>query len=282
MTTANVQAFQYEGARLSWQQWVPDSAKASLLISHGYAEHAGRYAHFAEFLMAQGYAVYALDHRGHGQSEGEKANIASFEQYVQDLLAFRHHLQELGIIEPCFLLGHSMGGLIAAKLALRQADLFKGLILSAAFLENATEVPAILMSLSGVASRFLPSLATTKLDTKLISRDTDVVKAYNDDPLVYTGGTKARLGKEMLTAGPQVLQKAKQFKLPLLLLHGTADQIASPNGSQKLFDTLELSDKTLKTYEGFYHEILNELGKEEVYTDILEWLEQRLTENMTD
>ena len=278
MSTGTVHSFQHDdGLTLSWQQWLPESAKASLLISHGYAEHAGRYAHFADFLTAHGYAVYALDHRGHGKSEGERANIQRFEQFVQDYTVFTEHLEARGLTQPCFLFGHSMGGIIASKVAFKHAERFKGLILSAPFLENATHVPAILTTLSGLVSRFLPSLGVNKLDSKLICTDANVVKAYDDDPLVYSGATKARLGAEMLTAGPEVIQQAKQLTIPLLLMHGTADQIASPDGSRQLYSALELEDKTFKTYDGFYHEILNEIGKEVVYQDVLKWMDIHLS-----
>lgn len=265
-----------DGTRLSWQAWLPENIKAVLIIAHGYAEHGKRYAHFASFLVSHDIAVYALDHRGHGESEGERVNVASFAQFVDDLYDFVQHVKASQSEHPLFLLGHSMGGAISARFALKHPDTLKGLLLSAPFLQNATEVPAVLLALSGVVSRFLPSVPTTKLDTALISRDEAVVKAYVEDPLIYSGGTKARLAREMLDAGPYVIENAKQLHLPLLVMHGSGDKIAHIEGSKSLYNTVSSTDKQFKSYEGFYHEILNELGKETVYEDILEWLEKHL------
>ena len=130
--------------------------------------------------------------------------------------------------------------------------------------------------MSGLVSRFLPGLPTLKLDAGLISRDKAVVEAYRADPAVYTGGTKARIGSEMLAAGRYVLERAQNITLPMLVLHGSADGIADPAGSRTLFERVASEDKTLKLYDGFYHEILNEPGKEEVYGDVLEWLTARM------
>lgn len=262
--------------QLFTQQWVPESAKAALILSHGYAEHSQRYAHFAGFMTENDVAVFALDHRGHGRSGGERANVKTYAKYTQDLGRFIEGVKAQTPALPHFLLGHSMGGAVAAQLVLERPDQLNGLILTSPFLKNANKVSPLLLSLSGVMSRLMPSLPTVKLDTKLISRDEAVVTAYQNDPLVYTGGTKARMGSEMLTAGENVLARAEALSLPLLVLLGGDDGIAHPDGGEALYKKASSADKTLKTYDGFYHEILNEFGKEEVYSDVLKWLEARL------
>ncbi len=265
-----------DGLRLFRQQWVPASPRAALVVTHGYAEHSERYAPFAEFLTRHGIAVYALDHRGHGRSEGERANIKVFREFVHDLSRFTEYVREQHPNPPRFLLGHSMGGAVAAQLVLERPHQVEGVVLSAPYLQNATKVSPLLLRMSGLVSRFLPGLPTLKLDTGLLSRDKTIVEAYNSDAAVYTGGTKARIGSEMLAAGKYVLERSQNIKLPMLVLHGSADGIADPAGSKALFERVTSEDKTLKLYDGFYHEILNEPGKQEVYEDVLEWLMARL------
>lgn len=261
-----------DGLLLYTQSWLPDTPKAVVILSHGYAEHSSRYQHFATYLVENGFAVYALDHRGHGRSEGERANIKIFNEYVSDLGKFITTVREKHPSLKRFLLGHSMGGAIAAQFALEQPNQLDGLLLSSPYLINAVSVPAPLMAVSGFVSKVLPGLPTIKLNSSDISRDPAIVKAYDTDPLNYRGGTKARFGSELLGAGNYMLSRASAIKLPVLIMIGTADKIASPEGGKQLFSTVGSSDKTLKSYDGFYHEILNEIGKEQVYQDISTWL----------
>jgi acylglycerol lipase len=265
-----------DGLGLYTQAWLPDDPKAVVILSHGYAEHSGRYQHFASYLADHGFAVYALDHRGHGRSEGERANVKVFNEYVSDLKKFTELVREKHPNLKRFLLGHSMGGAIAAQLAIEQPNQLDGLLLSSPYLINAVSVPAPLMAVSGIVSRILPGLPTIKLDSKDISRDPNIVKTYDTDPLNYRGGTKARFGTELLGAGRYVFGRAQSIKLPMLIMVGTGDNIADHAGGKQLFEIVSSSDKTLKSYDGYYHEILNEIGKEAVYQDILEWLRKHV------
>jgi acylglycerol lipase len=267
-----------DGLQLYTQTWLPDNPKAVVILSHGYAEHSSRYHHFASYLVENGFAVYALDHRGHGRSEGERANVKVFDEYVNDLSRFVNTVREKHPNLKRFLLGHSMGGTIAAQLAIKQPNQVDALLLSSPYLINAVSVPAPLMAVSGIVSRVLPGLPTIKLDSKDISRDPAVVKSYDTDPLNYRGGTKARFGTELLGAGNYVFSHASTIKLPILIMVGTGDRIASAGGGKKLYSLVGSSDKTLNTYDSYYHEILNDVGKEKVYEDILAWLQQHLNE----
>jgi acylglycerol lipase len=265
-----------DGLQLYTQAWLPDNPKAIVILSHGYAEHSGRYDHFATYLAENGFSVYALDHRGHGRSEGERANVKVFDEYVSDLNRFVNTVREKHPNLKRFLLGHSMGGGMAAQLAIEQPNQLDGLLLSSPYLINAVSVPALLMAVSGIVSRVLPGLPTIKLASKDISRDPAIVKSYDSDPLNYRGGTKARFGTELLGAGHYVFSRAGSIKLPILIMVGTADRIADAKGGKKLYAVVGSSDKTLKTYDDYYHEILNEIGKEKVYEDIVVWLQQHL------
>ena len=264
-----------DGVALATYRWLPDEGgrpKAAIIIVHGYAEHAGRYDALAVTLVAAGYAVYALDHRGHGHSEGARANVEVFREYVSDLTRFIEHVREIHPNPPRFLLGHSMGGLVALQMVLEQPEKVDGLVLSGAYLSNAARVPRPLLALSGPVSRLFPSLPVQSLDTSALSRDPAVVRAYEADPLVYHGKVKARLGHEMLQAGAFVMARADSVHLPLLIMHGGADQLAAPNGSRELYERVSSEDKTLKIYDGYYHEIFNDVSKERVVGDVLEWL----------
>jgi alpha-beta hydrolase superfamily lysophospholipase len=258
------------------QSWLPKNPRAALIISHGYAEHASRYAPFAEFLTQHDVAVYALDHRGHGKSEGESANVRVFRELVDDLLRFIESVREQQPQLERFLLGHSVGAVVATQLILEHPHKVEGLLLSGAYLKSAVEVSPLLMAVSGFLSRYFPSLPTLKVNTHFISRDAAIVKAYETDQRIYHGGTKARMGVEFTNAGPYVLSRAESIKLPILVMHGTQDGIADFTGSKVFFEKASSLDKTLKLYEGYYHEILNDTGKETVYQDVLEWLQQRI------
>lgn len=265
-----------DGLTLFTRSYLPDTvAQAAVIVSHGYAEHSGRYKAFAETLAAHGYAVYALDHRGHGQSEGVRASVRVFDEYVDDLARFIDRVRETRPHPPRFLFGHSMGALVALQLVLEQPEKVEGLVLTGSYLENAVKLSPPLLRAAKTVSRLAPELPVQSLDTDALARDEAVVEAYRSDPLVYHGKVRARLGYEMLRSGPYVLQRAASIDLPVLLQHGGADRMAAPAGTQAVFEALGSGDKTLKVYDGAYHEILNDYGKEQVIADILAWLGAR-------
>ncbi len=262
-----------DGLELFTQSWRPASPRGAVVLAHGYAEHSARYAALAYFLAGHSFAVHAIDHRGHGKSAGERANVTVFRAYVNDLERFVEQVRQEQPELPYFLLGHSVGALVASQFALERPHLLAGLILSSPYLKNAASVSPILLRLSGLVSRLLPSLPTVKLDTRLLSRDPEAVSAYTSDPLVYTGGAKARLGSEMLKAGADVLARAGDLQPPLLIVHGLADGVADPEGSRLLYERSGSADKMLKLYEGGYHELFNDLERVQVMDDVLAWLE---------
>lgn len=265
-----------DGTELVTYLWQLEAPKAMVVIVHGYAEHAGRYAAFAEKLVDAGYAVAALDHRGHGRSAGERANVTVFRQYVDDLRRFIESLRERYGELPLALFGHSMGGVIAGQLVLEHPHKASALILSAPYLKNAVPVPPWLVRLADGLSRWLPSLPLIRLDSRGLSRDAAVVAAYDSDPLVYTGRVKARLASELRTAADYLLARAAAIRLPTLIIHGDADPIADVAGSRALYAALGAKDKTLDVVPGGYHEPLNDLDRERVTALIVDWLRPRL------
>jgi alpha-beta hydrolase superfamily lysophospholipase len=267
--------FTGEGQRsIYFQSWSPDgNPKAQLLLVHGAGEHSGRYQSFAQFFTERGYAVTALDHQGHGKSEGRPGYVNAFEDYLHDL-ALLH--QQLEPRLPIFLVGHSMGGLIAANYLAQQKRDFIGAILSGPAIMTDLTPGKIQMLFLRLLAVLAPKLGMTKLDAAGVSRDPEVVRQYVEDPLVFHGKMSARMVRELFNGMEQIQQGASRIALPLLILHGGADVLTSPQGSRFLHQHVSSADKTLTVYPGLYHEIFNEPERAEVLLDVLNWCEARL------
>lgn len=262
------------GLRLTYGQWYPQGeAKAVVVLAHGYAEHMGRYRHVTEALTEQGYIVFAMDHRGHGESEGERAWVEKFDYFIEDLHLLVLEAKGAHRTLPLFLLGHSMGGLIATRYALRYQELLDGLILSGAAIQVGDDVPPALKRVSSFLSQVAPKLPVLDKAQNVLSRDPEVERRFSNDPLCYNGKVKARLGYEMMVASQEVRTRLEQLTLPLLVMHGSADRLTTPAGSQLLYERATSPDKTLHLWPDYYHEIFNEVEKEHVIAYLLDWLE---------
>ncbi len=262
-----------EGAQLFWHSWLPaEPAKAAVLLVHGYAEHLGRYEHVAASLTAQGLAVYALDHWGHGQSDGTPGFVPGFSVFTDGLEALLAKVETEHPGLPLILLGHSMGGLIAATHLVTHQQHYAGAVLSGPAIAPAVPPSALTLWIGRLLARIAPRVGVIALDSGGVSRDPAVVAAYLADPLVYNGKIGARLGNEMLNAMTAIQQAAPAITLPLLILHGALDSLAAPHGSQLLFDRLGSSDKQLKFYPGLFHEIFNEPERAAVLGDMTSWI----------
>lgn len=267
-----------DGLTLATRRWMPhEQPKAAVVIVHGIGDHSGRFAHVAAHLMLHDYEVYAFDLRGHGRSEGEpRAYVESFDEYVTDLALFLGHVHE-ATSKPVFLLGHSLGGAIAARYVIvHGTGGLAGLILSSAALRIPADLSPVLQKMAGALSRFTPTLATKKLTTSHLSRDPGVVRGFEQDPLTYSGGVRARTGAETLRITKDFQHHADAFTLPLYLFHGTADRITDPEGSRWLHDHAPSEDKTLHLYDGLYHETMNEPERARVLADLTDWLDERV------
>ena len=268
----------HDGKELFLQAWVPEDFKAAVLIVHGLAEHSGRYAHLAEFLNQNGYAVYTFDGRGHGKSAkgSPDAFFENIDEYTKDVDALYGKMKTHAAGKPCFIFGHSMGGCVTSYYEVTHHPDTNGILLSGPAVVVGDDISPFLVRVSKLLSRIAPKLSTTTLDANSISRDPAEVEKYNNDPLNFRGGIKARVGAEMLRAIGVITNHKAQFKNPVLIMHGTDDRITSPKGSQELYDGAASADKTLKLYDGFYHELINEPEKETVMNDMLAWMEARL------
>ena len=267
----------YKNLNLYYQCWLPSNEpKAVLLVAHGLAEHSGRYMNIVNHFVPKGYAVYGFDHRGHGKSQGQRGYVERFSHFVSDLKTFSAIIHSKHRDTKIFIVGHSVGGTIATAYAVHYQDEFDGLILSGATLKLGASVSPGLIIVARVLSLLLPKMGLDVIDASAISQDKTVVDAYVDDPLVYRGKIRARLGAELIKAIQILLSQMSKIYLPILIMHGTADRLSDPRGSEILYDRVSSRDKTLKLYEGFYHEIFNEPGREQVFADMEAWLVVRV------
>lgn len=256
------------------QSWHPEGEpRAALLIVHGYAEHSGRYQQVAEHFAGLGYAIYAFDHHGHGRSDGIRADVVRLEDYLPDLKMFLDMVKEREPGRPVFLIGHSMGGAIATLFAARHGADFDGLLTSGAGVKLGGNVSPWLVRMSKIIASLAPRLPTVAMDVEAVSRDPKVVARYRSDPLNYLGKVRARMGVQLLRAGELIAAELQNISLPVLILHGTADRLADPTGSQMIYDRVSSADKTLHFYDGLYHEIFNEPEREQVFADVAVWLD---------
>lgn len=269
---------QFPGMRettLHGQAWLPEGEpRAVVVISHGLAEHGGRYGALAERLVERNYAVYALDHRGHGRSPGGRANIERFACVVSDLGTFVGRAQRQHPGHAAFLIGHSMGGAIALACALQYPDALKGLVLSAPALSAGDAASSLKSWLVRLLSAVAPGVGALTLPASAISRDPAVVRAYEQDPLVFRGSIPARTLAELLGAMKEFPARVDRLRIPVLVQHGTADSLVPCDHNRPIYAALGQSKtRAIRTYEGLFHEIYNEPERERVIADLEAWLE---------
>jgi alpha-beta hydrolase superfamily lysophospholipase len=264
--------------RIFYQRWLPEGeTKAVLLVVHGLAEHSGRYMNLVHHFLPLGYAVYAIDHLGHGRSEGARVYVERFTDYTDTLAAFRGMIRNLQKDKPVFLVGHSMGGLIGALYLLDHQGELAGAVLSGPAVKIPDNIPAVTIFLGKVLSVLTPRLGLiAPPEASGVSRDPAVVRAYETDPLVYRGKMTARLGSEILKAMRRVATEASRIGLPILILQGSADLLVDPSGAQMLHDRVASPDKRIILYEGLYHEVFNEPEHDRVLRDVETWIEAHL------
>lgn len=265
-----------DGEQLFYQSWQTSrEAQATLIIVHGFSDHSSRYRNLVRGLVPRGIIVYAFDQIGHGQSPGKRGHIDSFSRYRQDLRAFVQFVNEREEGRPLFLFGHSMGGLIVLDFGLHYSQDVNGIIASAPHLSD-PPVSAIKTFLSRFLSDIWPSLTINAgLDAKGLCREPGVVQAYEDDPLVHGKGSP-RLATELASAVVNTQERAAEFQLPLLMYHGSADKLTSPEASKRFFDNVKFENKRYITYEGGFHESHNDLHQERVIIDVGQWVEEQV------
>lgn len=266
---------------LYYRQWAAANGteqsqpKAVIMLVHGLGEHCQRYDKLAQYLNTNGYTVSAMDLPNHGRSEGQRGHVDSFSLFQDAALGLHARIKEAYPDIPIFLLGHSMGGLISARFLIDHQDKFKGALLSGAAIESPQTPPAWQVGLMKFIAKLFPKVGMLELDGNLVSRDQKVVDAYIADPLINDKKLSAQLLVEFFKTMDEVKQGAKVINLPMLIMHGTADGLTAPSGSQWLHDSIASSDKTLTLYDGLFHEIFNEPEAHSIYAEVVGWLDQR-------
>jgi alpha-beta hydrolase superfamily lysophospholipase len=264
------------GLAIFWQAWLPSSGEpaAIVLLAHGAAEHSGRYAWVGGELVARGHAVYALDHRGHGRSQGTRALVDRIDNAVADLHALSDLARERHPRAPVFLLGHSMGGAIALSYAAGHQSELTGLVLSAPL--AVLKAGPVTRTAARLLSRVAPRLPVHKIDATTVSHDPEVVRAYDSDPLNHRGALPARTIGELTAAVARFPKLLPTLRLPILTLYGTGDRLVDPAGSALVHGCAKSEDCTLLEYDGLYHEILNEPERERILGDVADWIGARV------
>lgn len=263
------------GLKIFTRSWQPEGkTRGVVVIVHGLNSHSGQYLWVGEQFAATGLAVYALDQRGRGRSDGERFYVEKIEDYVEDVATLVRAAKSENPGAPVFVLGHSAGGVISCVYAVDHQEEIDGLICE----DFAYELPApdlVLAFIKGL-SYITPHTHVYSLKNEDFSRDPAVVEAMNNDPLIKGESQPAQTSRALINADSRLREEFPLIKLPLLILHGTADKVTKPSGSRHFYEQAGSTDKTLKLYEGHYHDLLNDIGKEGVMADIKDWIVARL------
>ena len=263
------------GTRLFARTWRPEGKpRALVVVHHGFLAHSGLYDWTARRLVERGYAVWAHDMRGHGKSEGDRFWVERISDCVDDLHVSLTLAQSRDPGLKTFLLGHSAGGLVSTLYALDHPHALAGLVAEGGAFALSVPEPLVWV-LKGVAGLF-PRLPVVNLNPADFSRDPQVVQAMNDDPLIAHEVQPTKTVAELVRADERLKKEFPLITLPVLILHGTGDNVTNPKGSQFFYDTAGSTDKTLKLYEGHVHDLLSDYGKETVMADIKAWIDARL------
>jgi alpha-beta hydrolase superfamily lysophospholipase len=255
----------------SWRP--PGRTRGIVVLVHGFNAHSESFAWAGQQFASNGYAVYAGDLRGRGRSDGERFYVNEFSEYVDDVSRVVDVARSRDGEIPLFVLGHSAGGVVACLLACKATPRVAGLVCESFALQ--LPAPGLALAALKALSHILPHAHVVRLKNEDFSRDPDVVRGMNDDPLVSGEVQPAQTIAALVRADAAIRAEVPLFTSPVLLLHGTADKATEPAGSQWFFDHVGSPDKALKLYEGHFHDLLRDVGKERVVTDILAWLQRQ-------
>ena len=263
------------GLNIFTRSWQPKGQpRAVVVIVPGFNSHGGQYLWVAEQFAARNLAVYALDLRGRGRSDGERFYVEKVEDYVDDVASFVNIAKAENPNLPIYVLGHSAGGVVSSVYALGHQNEINGLICESFAYE--LPVPDLVLSFLKGLSHVTPHTHVFSLNNRDFSRDSSVVESMNNDPLIKGESQPAQTAAAMIRADERLKKGFPTITLPLLILHGTEDKVTKPSGSQHFYEQAGSRDKTLKLYEGHFHDLLNDIDKEVVITDILNWIDERI------
>ncbi|WP_125153004.1 alpha/beta hydrolase [Clostridium rectalis] len=264
----------FDGIEMFYTKDIPDKVKGIVVIVHGLCEHLGRYDYFTKKLNEVGYGVYRFDNRGHGKSEGERGYVDSFEDFFEDANRIVDMAKEENESLPIFMFGHSMGGFITTGYGIKYPTKLRGQILSGAAV---MEMPIFDDIKKDSYFEKFPMEKVPNSLSKLLCRDEDIVKQYDEDPLVLEETTVKLLGEAFIKGASFINKNVSEYNYPSLIIHGEEDKIVIPEASKWLFSNIKSTDKTLKIYHRCYHEILNEKEeRDDIINDIIRWIDNRI------
>ena len=263
------------GLKLHIRSWpATGNARAVVVMCHGVNSHGGQYLWSGEQFAKAGFAAYALDLRGRGKSEGERLYVDTVAEYVDDVAATIELAKSRNPGLPVFLLGHSAGGVVSATYTLDNQKELAGFICeSFAFQVYA---PGFALAAIKGLSHIAPRLPVLKLPLEAFTRDSAALAALKADPLIANENQPAATVAALVRADERLMEEFPNIRIPVFIMHGTADKATVPAGSQVFFDTVGAKDKTLKLYKDHFHDLLNDIGKEQVMADIVAWIDKRL------
>lgn len=265
--------------KIFYQKWIPASYDRVMVVQHGFGEHSGRYMNLVNALDGQGIAIYALDSRGHGRTGGKRGHVDQFQQFVDDLADLIQLAKKETSKSKIYLLGHSLGGVIVLQYSLQgtnQENLHALVVSSGGLMIRMDPEKHVKLTFAKLLASLTPATTVNaNLDLKFLSHDQSVIDAYVKDPLVH-GMMSFQMAVNTVRLGALIYEKASHLQIPIYIIHGSGDGIVNPEGSKKLFNMLTCPDKTLKIYDGLYHETFNELpaDREKVLGELREWLKK--------
>jgi alpha-beta hydrolase superfamily lysophospholipase len=268
-----------DGTELFWRGYVPADARAVVVVAHGLGEHSGRYQNVVDELVPRRFAVYALDHRGHGRSDGPRAYVQHLSLVVDDFEMFRAHVCARHPGAPRFVLGHSFGGLVVLAHATEHPNSAEGIVLSGPASASAGRTSFATVARYRVLGWVAPRRGVLYIDPALVSRDANVVEAYRADPLVHHGAVPARTVAEMRARARRLPREVSRVETPMLLMHGGADQVVPPDATRLLATRVGSRDLEVRIFDDMYHEIFNDPERAAVLGCAATWLDQRCATN---
>ncbi|MBN1797416.1 MAG: lysophospholipase [Spirochaetales bacterium] len=265
-----------DGYSLFYRRSIPKHTQAHIIMIHGYGEHTGRYQHVMQHLADKGFACFAPDLRGHGNSAKRLGYIKSIDRIIQDIYELKEFIKRDNSARTIFLFGHSMGALLALNYLIVHPNEIRGAALIAPMIIIPDYISPLLKTLTGLISALFPILPIQDFDTAKTTRDPEIIAAADKDPLCYHGKIRARTGAEMMKSMEYVNAHLDSVTTPVLIMQGSEDKILPPESSGKVYRMVSSQDKTLKIFAGLYHELFNEPEKEAVFKYITDWIESKL------
>jgi acylglycerol lipase len=263
MRTTNSTFITKDGTKLFTRAWLPDRPRGTIILQHGLGEHIERYDYVGGYLTSYGYATYAADARGHGQTGKQNGDLGYFAGLPQIVADLRAYIESVANGEKVTLIGHSMGGLVSLLYTIRHQETLRGLVVSAPAIDAGEAVPPLMLRVLNILGKVAPKLGTVALDTSTLSKE----KA------VWHGKIPARVGAELIDGAKLARSQANRITIPVLLMHGTADRLVGPTGTPYIHDQINSADKTLKLWDGLYHEIFNEPERDSVLDYTVQWVQ---------